>query len=1718
MPPRPRGQAAPNPHPPRPSPPEPSLPTDRLSSTVSEELDDYDDDEDPTRMLTIDDAELPADDVEDIALEELGAVSLDSVPPRPPDIDDRDEASIATPLPPDPDDERPTLVNEEEDEPTRMLTLGQADLDEVQEGSDPIRLAIAGEADAAEQRVAVPPSPPRPDEDGPGEEVESLPPAPSTTEPESGSDPLRGSFTEAESTWPDERPAAAHLAERELIDDFVARARWIEVEAEANESPAAKSRALLMASELWAMVGEMERSTEAAQRAALASPSSPLASRQVRWLAAIDGDYRRAVATLEAETRASPNPAARLHGAYLNARFRRLNLNDDEGARQRVRLAAKLDPADPRPHLARLARQLGSTADPPSVLVPDESSLDGLRKATEEVAHRRGGPGADSVARSPGVALQDARRALAEGDADRAAEALAGLVAVEGLDRAALWLAASLLAPRSESRTRAVSFISALLRRERTPMAVRTLLVRALEQGDAKAVQAALEPGDDSSVFSASDQVILNALTGGELESLRPWLDALADQETLEPLAGAAISAALAPGSAIDRLAGEPVDTCLVNLGRALAAGDTQTLSKSIDSFTEEHGDSPLARALTIEMALASGDAKVVAQQLADWPIPEHGGSEAVRDRHLAAALTYEIMGARDDAVQSYGLALEADPACEAAVRAVAASRSPEEAASLLLDLANRVGSETSQALLIVEAALTHVVSDSGVYDALLRRAAEVQPDLPFAASLGERLARSTGNAEALAGWLRLRRLAATDLVEQALDGTREALLVADSDNESAKSLLDDAIQSRPGDAGLRELYERLVPGSSRDKGRWREELANRSEGEARRVLLLTAALEYELDGDREAAHQAAMAAADMADPSATIMAERTAFGTTTAGQLAQKLLEQLRSTEDPILQRELNERLGALELSRGDTASALLHQRAIIEQAPDYLPALQKLEYAYLGSNRLDELEPIATRLIQLLDRREATAHAMLAARHRCASGRWDEGQELVVAALAHGDPHLWTLRQLGTYARVAGDDERQLEADRQLLDRANRPLDGATLALRAAEAAARLGRVDEARELLERAVDMVPDHLVALTTLAEVMENAEEFDNAATALEALARASRDVEHQLNAWHQAAVLWQDKVKDVGRARVALEQAAELDITHEDTVRRLQAIYVELGERSSLAELLERRLEKTDDPDERVALEVVRGRALAEVGDHEAAKGALAAALEANPDHLDALAAYAELCISDEDWGGAEQAWIRLARHATDPEAQAEIYRKLGELYDTQMPNPQRAELAYNEVLKRQPHDIAATERLIVVYGQLEQPERSVEIATELVNHANSPEEKRRRTLGLARVFDEIAQDRKQAEATLDKARKAYPHDDTVIRALASFYDRHDEHRSKQVLLDRATTDARRALHTGRFDPAFFSVLATVAELRGGADAALIANATLAGLRGKDAAPDGAGPEAGNPELDDLLAPELLTLPLRVLLRKAGAALDAAFGFDLKAVRASPLQAEAAGYVGHVEQVASSFGLHGVTLFVTPALGPICVPASTTPPQLVLGEKLMESSDDAARFFLLLRSLKIIQSNGSALSRAAPIDLWPMTAAFLNALCPSWSAPSVDAKRLSDHQARLQGHIPTGLDPDVPTLAMEVAGSIGNRASQLGTAVNQLGNRTALLAIGDINAAFRGIALSHGQSSGPPPEGVDRMKWITRNPEARDLAVFSISEQYIEARRRLGLA
>lgn len=1493
---------------------------------------------------------------------------------------------------------------------------------------------------------------------------------------------------------------------------WLARAALFQSEARAATDPQIKGRLLLAASELWAIVGDLGRARDAAKQASEVSRDTTLAGRQLRQLAGLDRDYATVTVALETEARLAPTTEARAHATYMAAEVQRLVLGDAESARKKLEPTLRAQGADPRGFLLKLAEQLAGTAGAPRLKWPELAEFEPFSRATDELSALRGAP--TDAGNSELRTFEQAERALASGNRRLAGEAVAKLRTLPGMDGAARWLAAALLAPESESRPETVELLKPLLNGDSDVSARRALAARALELGDREALREALE--GDTRAFDSADKLVLSALSSGDARERSDLLTELAADVTGRPLATAVVLAS-APRDD-DRVDVGPNEARLeIALGRRLgrlAPGALREAEPLLDALSAASPRHPLPRVLALELALKNGSASQVAETLVEWPHVDHE-PRAQRDRELVSALVHELGAQGPAAHAAYERAQTADPTFEGAARALLAATNTMDGAELLEQLAEAEGTGSASALHFLEAALRRGASTPREFHGLLERAAEADPKLVLPARVGEYFARQQGDAERLLSWLRARRPTITDPLELALDLVREALLVAETDMDHAAALLREACEARPVDFAITELYERVAPASVFDRAFLRESAAERANGVARRRLLLEAAAEYARSSDWQGAVRCARAAVEVDGTElARVVLERVALGTPESTRISEELLERAKGTADAAEQREIYEELARIDSER-EGGGALLWQSAILERSPRHLPALRRLEHAYIRADRRQDLEPVLATLAETLTGGDAVAAARVGARLRLAAGNWPGVRKLAELAVRADPNSVWALRALSAHARAADDAEAVQGVERRLFDLVGRPRDKATLALRAAEAAARLERWEEAQALLEHALDHTPDHLLALGDLAAVLEARGDFAGAARALEAVAEASRVDSHKAEAWYQAGVLWLDRAENTDQARAALEQAIAIDLGHDDAVIRLQSIYVARGDRQNLAELLQRRLERTTDPEERIAIEVARGRALAELGEPAAAKAALAAALDANPDHYEALQAFAELCLTEGDWLGAEQAFIRLARHAPDAEHQARIYRKLGELYDVALPNAERAELAYLEVLKRVPNDASTVDRLVAVYGRLGAPERAVTVASQLLERAETQDERRERTIRLASVFEQIAGNRKQAEATLERARREWPHDASVLRAIVELHTRGGEHRAAQLLLDRAAMDARRALGTGRFEASLFESLAAVADLRGSPDGAAVAHATLAALAGDEMPVRGGGARACDSTLDDLLAPDLLSPALRKLLTQVGDALDDAYPLDGKSLRTTPLPESAKDFAGQVSHLAEASGLAGLEVQVSPALGSVCLPASSSPPVLVVGQALLDSGDESARNCLVFRALTVLKAHGSALARTAPIDLGPLVAAILSLLVPSFAVQGVDTKKFGDARARLQDKLGTS-DDDVANLALEVSGAIGNRASQLATALYQWGNRTALLATGDPLAALRGLALSSG-TSGPPAAGTDRVRWIVRNTEARDLMIFSVSEQYSEARRRLGL-
>jgi hypothetical protein len=193
----------------------------------------------------------------------------------------------------------------------------------------------------------------------------------------------------------------------------------------------------------------------------------------------------------------------------------------------------------------------------------------------------------------------------------------------------------------------------------------------------------------------------------------------------------------------------------------------------------------------------------------------------------------------------------------------------------------------------------------------------------------------------------------------------------------------------------------------------------------------------------------------------------------------------------------------------------------------------------------------------------------------------------------------------------------------------------------------------------------------------------------------------------------------------------------------------------------------------------------------------------------------------------------------------------------------------------------------------------------------------------------------------------------------------------------------------------------------------------------------------------------------------------------------------------------------------------SPKLGATCIPVGSAPPVVLVGSAVVRNEPVTA--FLLARAIKLVSARGSALTRSAPSELAVLVAAWLKCFNPAWTPDGVPAAAVHTASSRIRANLPRVLDADLGLMALEVVGRLGARASDLGAAALQWGDRVALLATGDIRGALDGIAMTTGLASGAPTSSAECAAWVAQTPEALDLVTFAVSEAYFSARNQSGI-
>ncbi|MDW8360987.1 MAG: hypothetical protein RMK74_01190 [Myxococcales bacterium] len=768
----------------------------------------------------------------------------------------------------------------------------------------------------------------------------------------------------------------------------------------------------------------------------------------------------------------------------------------------------------------------------------------------------------------------------------------------------------------------------------------------------------------------------------GDVDAAIAQLQQIVDADVAPVAAGALLEDLLLETGNIDAVCAR-LELAATDERRPPAAR-AQELWRAAQLAADALGDFPRARGLYLQAAQLAADPAPVLRELLAASL-RHAAPQAAReaaerllqcaiDPEEAAAVARDLHELLRSVLEDHDAAdrlLEAELKHPRSVgwapdvaRLLAASRGDNAGLARAHEaLAARESDESRAMAHLCAAARAHV--RAGALDAAAERLRAVlarQPAHGYALAMLEEIHRRRGEAEEVVRLLReaseARRgsraaevallLAGAEAEAAGDEATASASYeqAAEHDPTSLAPLVAlDRLARRTGDRPLRlraleALAERELAAAT--PGRFHLELGELYAFGARKPELAEDPLRAALDSDASGASAAIallLPGRDAVSTGSRIAAARRLLAAAPASDFAQRLL--------------LLEAVGV-----ADAAAATEAASALLARAPDDPLAL--LARSSIAT------PPTEERATWLLTLGRATAEPQTKAGLLLAATR---------AAIAAGNPQSSADAYLVATELAESVGPRRLEAATALEETA---VDGSKwsddrlealdaraangpISILAASGRARLaaGRHAEAAERLRRVVDAQPDDLASWESLRVAARGAQRWNDVVEACDVLA-AHVDGEARAQLLEEAAQVLMDELGDEDGAARRLREALAVDVRRPIAWHRLHDLLGARGETSELLELVDRRIDATDDPDELARLFYEQARLRRARGDLDGALASLRDVLALDETHVGALALEAEIHKAAGRPAEAVAAFRRLAA-ADIPPAQRRL-------------------------------------------------------------------------------------------------------------------------------------------------------------------------------------------------------------------------------------------------------------------------------------------------------------------------------------------------------------------------------------------------------------------------------------------------------------------------
>jgi hypothetical protein len=1241
----------------------------------------------------------------------------------------------------------------------------------------------------------------------------------------------------------------------------------------------------------------------------------------------------------------------------------------------------------------------------------------------------------------------------------------------------------------------------------------------ALAAGDREGARASLGAAlaaDPASVAAAAVLEDLDADDGRHDERLAR-LDAIVADAGRDPAARAfaALRAALLASEEAGDFgkAGPFFAAAAAFAGEAAAAGapgpvDVATVLREHAAAARRAGDAASAvEALTALLALPLDAGERAALARERWALVR----DALGQPEAAAALLAEA--ARDEAASAWAVDAARVHAALASDRALLALAHEQ--------LAARAATAEAAAAHLAMAARARVRGgDAPGAEALLREALARVPGHRYAVALLEELLRAKGEAEEVVELLRQAAIS-----QQGAKAAETALLLAGAAAQAAGDVAlaartyEEAAERDPESVAplysLAHLAERAGDGAMllrAREGLAARELAAGAPGRAALELGEHLALHEKRGVDAESPLRAALDDAAVGPFAATMLAflPHLASDPETRAMAVERLRRVAGDAPVPQLAREL----GGIALGgQRDPARAAELADEVLRSIPDDRWALYaRLRTAENPSARASAFGALANATTDAAAAQELALHA-LRSRIVAEGGPALDDAVLAASELADAAPDA-PLGAIALDEALGPADDPETRA-RALAARLAHAGPTPPLALQAALGRQQVaaGLAADAVETLSAVLERDPDDLSAWEALRVAAREAERWDLVVRAADTLAERTEG-EFAAQLYEEAAAVLMDHADD-GDAEAEARLAKALAIGPPNrpiAYGRMHDLLAARGDAEALSELVQRRIDVTDDEADLVKLFYEQARIRRSLGDIDGAIGALENLLMLESDHVGGLALMVEVCVSQGRFEGAVDA-LRALAAADVPAVQKRIAR-LGaaDLLETKLGDAEGALAELAALAEAGLADAAVHAKAADVAeraGRLDEAAESLALAAA----ASSGERRASFEKRAAALHRDGRGDAASAIVALRRALAAVPLDLEAAEALAALLGR-DARAEHAAAFERVV---RESLAADPTEPSLLRRLRRAAVWRGDAQleqAVLLLLVALGVAEPEEQAAAAAvqparAPRGALPEdrLALLRAPGESAPALQVLAAVADTLVE------LDGLEPGKLGVGRSERVGpkdpspvrdEVLAGAAAFGLPAGEVYVggRDPSAIVGLPREGDPPAWVIGAGVAAPLSPARRFALGRAAMALRLGIAPLLPR--PVADWARLVAAASLAVETPVAAARSAQGLEEWARALGKAMPRRVRKALPELLRALGD--GRDLDVAARAARRSALRAGLLLAGDPAAGLEAVL----------GRGVSR-EAVQDDPDARDLVAFWLSPEALAARRDLGL-